>query len=63
MQNAIPARKALLHGSTEEEVKSYICQPVSTHKQTGLVIVKSLKLATESKLLCREIAGPVEFFR
>jgi hypothetical protein len=62
VQNAIPARKALLHGS-EEEVKSYICQPASTHKQRGLVIVKSLKLATESKLLCREIAGPVEFFR
>jgi hypothetical protein len=59
-ENVIPAREALLIGR-EEEAKSYM--PASTHKQTGLAIVKSLKLATESKLLCREIAGHVEFFR
>ncbi|KAG5236512.1 Restriction endonuclease type II protein [Salix suchowensis] len=59
-ENVVPAREALLLGR-EEEAKSYM--PASTHKQTGLAIVKSLKLATESKLLCREIAGHVEFFR
>ncbi|CAK7332383.1 unnamed protein product [Dovyalis caffra] len=59
-ENVIPSREALLLGR-EEEAKSYM--PASTHKQTGLAIVKSLKLAAESKLLCREIAGHVEFFR
>ncbi|XP_068332581.1 uncharacterized protein [Pyrus communis] len=58
-ENVVPAREALLLGK-EEEAKKYI--PTSTHKQTGLAIVKSLKLASESKLLCREIAGHVEFF-
>ncbi|VVA13218.1 PREDICTED: exonuclease [Prunus dulcis] len=58
-ENVIPAREALLLGK-EEEAKQYI--PTSTHKQTGLAIVKSLKLASEAKLLCREIAGHVEFF-
>ncbi|KAH6807278.1 Restriction endonuclease [Perilla frutescens var. frutescens] len=59
-ENVVPAREALLLGM-EEEAKSF--KPTSTHKLTGLVIVKSLKLAGEAKLLCREIAGHVEFFR
>lgn len=59
-ENVVPAREALVLGR-EEEAKSF--EPSSTHKQTGLVIHKSLKLAGESKLLCREIAGHVEFFR
>ncbi|KAM0965358.1 hypothetical protein TB2_020959 [Malus domestica] len=57
-ENVVPAREVLLMGK-EEDAKQYI--PTSTHKQTGLAIVKSLKLASESKLLCREIAGHVEF--
>ncbi|CAK9137374.1 unnamed protein product [Ilex paraguariensis] len=59
-ENVVPAREALLLGR-EDEAKAY--NPTSTHKQTGLVIVKSMKLATESKLLCREVAGHVEFYR
>ncbi|XP_059657757.1 uncharacterized protein LOC132304204 [Cornus florida] len=58
-ENVIPAREALLLGQ-EEEAKRYM--PSSTHKQTGHVIFKSIKLATEAKLLCREIAGHVEYF-
>lgn len=59
-ENVVPAREALSLGR-EEEVKSY--KPTSTHKQTGLAIAKSIKLASEAKLLCREIAGHVEFYR
>ncbi|WCJ38674.1 Restriction endonuclease type II-like superfamily protein [Euphorbia peplus] len=59
-EHVIPAREALLLGR-EEDARMY--KPTSTHRQTGFVIVKSLKLANESKLLCREIAGHVEFFR
>ncbi|XP_030527577.1 uncharacterized protein LOC115738914 [Rhodamnia argentea] len=59
-ENVVPAREALLTGK-EEEANLY--KPASTHRQTGLAIVKSLKLASEAKLLCREIAGHVEFFR
>ncbi|KAJ7957617.1 Restriction endonuclease, type II-like superfamily protein [Quillaja saponaria] len=59
-ENVVPAREALLLGE-EEAAKSY--KPTSTHKQTGLAIVKSMKLAGEAKLLCREIAGHVEFYR
>lgn len=58
-ENVVPAREALLLGR-EEETESY--KPSSTHKQTGLAIFKSAKLAGEAKLLCREIAGHVEFF-
>lgn len=58
-ENVVPAREALSLGR-EEEAKSY--QPSSTHKQTGLAIFKSMKLAGEAKLLCREIAGHVEFY-
>ncbi|KAL7261274.1 hypothetical protein ACSBR1_006836 [Camellia fascicularis] len=59
-ENVVPAREALLLGS-KEEARSY--KPESTHEQTGLVIVKSVKLASEAKLLCREIAGHVEFYK
>ncbi|KAL1216414.1 hypothetical protein V5N11_026345 [Cardamine amara subsp. amara] len=59
-ENVIPAREALLLGKDDEEVKKY--EPSSTHKRTGLAIAKSLSLAAESKLICREIADHVEFF-
>ncbi|KAL3835650.1 hypothetical protein ACJIZ3_010386 [Penstemon smallii] len=59
-ENVVPARKALVLGR-EEEAKSF--GPESKHKLTGLVIVKSIKLAGEAKLLCREIAGHVEFYQ
>ncbi|KAF8390591.1 hypothetical protein HHK36_025118 [Tetracentron sinense] len=59
-ENVVPAREALLLGR-EEDAKAY--NPASTHKQTGLVIAKSIKLAAEAKLVCREIAGHIEFYR
>ncbi|XP_057486896.1 uncharacterized protein LOC130772993 [Actinidia eriantha] len=59
-ENVVPARKALQIGS-EDDAKLY--KPLSTHKQTGLAIAKSIKLASDAKLLCREIAGHVEFYR
>ncbi|GAB4840561.1 hypothetical protein Ancab_021330 [Ancistrocladus abbreviatus] len=59
-ENVVPAREALALGQ-EQEAWSY--KPASTHKKTGLVIVSSLKLASEAKLLCREIAGHIEFCR
>ncbi|CAI0437768.1 unnamed protein product [Linum tenue] len=59
-ENVIPAREALEAGK-EREADSYM--PASTHKQTGLAISKSIKLAAQCKLQCREIAGHVEFFR
>lgn len=59
-ENVIPARKALLMGQ-EKEANMY--EPASTHKQTGMVIFKSIRLAEASKLLCRERAGHVEFCR
>ena len=58
-ENVIPARESLLLGC-EEQAKSY--QPASRHKQTGLAIAKSINLASQAKLLCREIAGHVEFY-
>ncbi|KAL6551264.1 hypothetical protein OROMI_021752 [Orobanche minor] len=58
-ENVLPAREALVL-EREEEAKSF--KPTSTHKLTGLVIFKSLKLAGEAKLLCREVAGHVDFF-
>lgn len=59
-ENVIPARETLLMGKGEE-AKLY--KPTSTHKQTGLAIFRSIKLASEAKLLCREIAGHIEFYR
>ncbi|KAJ8758860.1 hypothetical protein K2173_002639 [Erythroxylum novogranatense] len=58
-ENVVPAREALLLGKVEE-ANSY--KPASTHKQTGLAIFKSVELARESKMFCREIAGHVEFY-
>ncbi|KAL5552523.1 hypothetical protein UlMin_039924 [Ulmus minor] len=58
-ENVVPAREALSIGR-EEEAKSY--EPSSTHKQTGFAIMRSISIASEAKLLCREIAGHVEFF-
>ncbi|XP_010511714.1 PREDICTED: uncharacterized protein LOC104787780 isoform X1 [Camelina sativa] len=58
--NVLPAREALLLGKDDEEVKKY--EPTSTHKRTGLAIAKSINLAAESKLVCREIADHAEFF-
>ncbi|CAN0929271.1 hypothetical protein LINGRAHAP2_LOCUS36974 [Linum grandiflorum] len=57
--NVIPAREALLAGK-EDEAKSFM--PTSTHNRTGFAISRSIKLAAECKLQCREIAGHVEFF-
>ncbi|KAI4295356.1 hypothetical protein L6164_035410 [Bauhinia variegata] len=59
-ENVVPAREYVLLGR-EEEAESY--KPASTHKMTGLVIAKSLGLASEAKLLCRELAGHVEFYK
>ncbi|KAG6713747.1 hypothetical protein I3842_05G168900 [Carya illinoinensis] len=59
-ENVIPAREAVLLRS-KEEAMSY--KPTSTHKRTGLAIFKSIKLASEAKLLCKEIAGHIEFYR
>ncbi|GER36465.1 restriction endonuclease [Striga asiatica] len=61
-ENVLPARTAVLAGRGEEEVKS-LFKPSSTHKLTGLIISKSLKMAGETKMLCKEIAGHVEYFR
>ncbi|XP_074296391.1 uncharacterized protein LOC141626538 [Silene latifolia] len=58
-ENVIPAREALLVGG-EEAANFY--KPTSKHKLTGLMIYKSIKLAAEAKLLCKEIAGHVEFY-
>ncbi|XP_043703743.1 uncharacterized protein LOC122653856 [Telopea speciosissima] len=59
-ENVIPAREAFLLGK-EEDAKAY--RPAPKHKQTGLVISKSIKLAAEAKLICRDIAGHTEFYR
>lgn len=59
-ENVIPAKEALSMGK-EEQTKLY--NPTPTHRLTGLAIAKSIKLASDAKLLCREIAGHVEFFR
>ncbi|XP_051122613.1 uncharacterized protein LOC127245654 [Andrographis paniculata] len=58
-ENVVPARDAVLLGKEEEEVNAF--KPASKHRLTGLVVVKSLKLAEEAKLLCKEIAGHVEY--
>ncbi|GAA0174167.1 hypothetical protein LIER_27612 [Lithospermum erythrorhizon] len=58
-ENVVPAREALLLQG-KEEAKSYI--PMSTHRQTGLIVFRSRQLAAEAKLLWREIAGCVEYF-
>lgn len=57
--NVLPAREALLLGK-EEEAKSFM--PTSRHRQTGLAVSRSIKLASEAKLLWRESAGHVEYY-
>ncbi|CAA0825296.1 Restriction endonuclease- type II-like superfamily protein [Striga hermonthica] len=49
-ENVLPARTAVLAGRGEEEVKSSF-KPSSTHKLTGLIISRSLKMARETRLL------------
>ncbi|KAH7515555.1 hypothetical protein FEM48_Zijuj10G0039200 [Ziziphus jujuba var. spinosa] len=58
-EHVVPGREALLLGN-EEKAKSYIPNP--KHGQTGLAVYRSIKLASEAKLLCREIAGHIEFY-
>ncbi|KAF5194131.1 Restriction endonuclease, type II-like superfamily protein [Thalictrum thalictroides] len=58
-ENVVPAKELMSLGR-EEDARNY--KPTSTHKQTGLAIVKSIQLAAESKLLCKEIAGHIEFY-
>lgn len=59
-ENVVPAREAVLMGDQD---KAFSYKPGSTHKRTGWVIVNSMKLAAGAKMLCREIAGHVEFYR
>ncbi|KAI4329874.1 hypothetical protein MLD38_028209 [Melastoma candidum] len=59
-ENVVPAKEAVSLGRDDD---AYSYKPASTHKRTGLAIFKSVKLAGEVKLLCREIAGHVEYFR
>ncbi|KAF9602095.1 hypothetical protein IFM89_024862 [Coptis chinensis] len=56
--NVLPARE-LVYLWEGKKMQRPICQ--RPHRQTGLMIAKNLKLAAEAKLLCREIAGHVEF--
>ncbi|KAM7251642.1 hypothetical protein ACFE04_023525 [Oxalis oulophora] len=58
-ENILPAREAMLL-QRPKEAESY--KPSSTHKQTGLAISKSIKLAKQTKLLCKEIGGLVQFY-
>ncbi|KAF9602099.1 hypothetical protein IFM89_024866 [Coptis chinensis] len=57
--NILPARE-LVYLWEGKKMQRPICQ--RPHRQTGLMIAKNLKLAAEAKLLCREIAGHVEFY-
>ncbi|XP_057529621.1 uncharacterized protein LOC130808174 [Amaranthus tricolor] len=56
--NVIPAREALTDGG--EEAANYY-KPAPKHRKTGEVVAKSIRLAAEAKLLCKEIAGHIEF--
>eukprot|EP00262_Sarcandra_glabra_P017000 TRINITY_DN5681_c0_g1_i1.p1 TRINITY_DN5681_c0_g1~~TRINITY_DN5681_c0_g1_i1.p1 ORF type:complete len:297 (-),score=31.50 TRINITY_DN5681_c0_g1_i1:173-1063(-) len=56
----VPAKEALALGR-EADAMTY--EPSSRHRQTGLVIAKSLRLSGDARLICREIGGHVEFFR
>ncbi|KAF2934605.1 uncharacterized protein [Oryza sativa Japonica Group] len=57
--NVMPARELVLLGK-EAEARSFEPQP--KHRSTNLVIFRSRKLASEAKLLCKDIGGHVEFF-
>ncbi|XP_047319655.1 uncharacterized protein LOC124923736 isoform X2 [Impatiens glandulifera] len=68
-ENVVPAREALLLLTTGEDAAAAAAavtssyQPTSTHTQTALVLSRSIQMAKEAKLLCREIAGHIEFYR
>ncbi|XP_077251703.1 restriction endonuclease, type II-like superfamily protein isoform X2 [Tasmannia lanceolata] len=58
-ESVVPAREAVLMGR-EADAKVY--EPKPRHPQTGLVIAKSIELAAESKLVCKDIGGHLEFY-
>ncbi|XP_072954633.1 uncharacterized protein [Typha angustifolia] len=58
--NVVPAREAFM---SEKEVDARAYEPKPKHRLTDLVVFRSRKLATEAKLLCRDIGGHVEFFK
>ncbi|PKA50067.1 hypothetical protein AXF42_Ash021098 [Apostasia shenzhenica] len=58
--NVVPAMEALAVGK-EEEAMAY--EPKARHELTGRMIWRSRKLAAEARMLCRDIAGHLEFFR
>ena len=57
--NVMPSRELLLLGK-EAEARSFEPQP--KHRLTNLVLYRSRKMASEAKLLCRDVGGHVEFF-
>uniref|UniRef100_A0ACD5URU4 Uncharacterized protein n=1 Tax=Avena sativa TaxID=4498 RepID=A0ACD5URU4_AVESA len=57
--NVMPARELVLLGK-EAEARSFEPQP--KHRLTNLVLYRSRKMASEAKLLCRDVGGHVEFF-
>ncbi|KAJ3671701.1 hypothetical protein LUZ60_007780 [Juncus effusus] len=61
--NVIPAREAvgLRKGIEIPDLKRF--EPEPKHELTNLVLYKSRKLASEAKLLCKDIAGHVQFFK
>lgn len=59
-ERVIPAREAISMGK-EADAKAY--EPTSRHPETGLVISRSIRLAAESKMVCRETGGHIEFYR
>ena len=58
-ENVIPAREELAAGKEEA---ARMLEPKPRHELTGLVVAESRKLAAASRLLCKEVAGHVEFF-
>ncbi|XP_057949484.1 uncharacterized protein LOC131144694 isoform X2 [Malania oleifera] len=59
-EHVVPAREAVSLGRVED---ARLYEPASKHKMTGWAIKESLKLAAGAKLLCRDIAGHIEFYR
>lgn len=59
-ENVIFVRGVLLLGKDDVEVKKY--ELMFMYKFIGFVIVKSISLVVELKLVCREIVDYVEFF-
>ncbi|CAA7404928.1 unnamed protein product [Spirodela intermedia] len=58
-ENVLPAREALAAG---REAAARALEPEPGHELTGLVVARSQKLAAAARLLCKEVAGHVEFF-